>query len=265
MMASSAEISLEKVSVDFKVYGARSRSLKSRLTGLVLNRRSDGEHVDPVIRALDGIDLQLKPGDRLGIVGPNGSGKTTMIRVMAGIYKPSRGEARVKGRVASIIDLNFGLDSEATGYENIILRGLYLGLSPGEVKNRTDEIADFSGLGDSLSYPLRTYSSGMVLRLAFSVCTCLDPDILLMDEWLTVGDLEFIEKARRRVTDLWDRSEIVVLATHSGALLRRLCNRALMLINGRVEVFGEVEEVLSHYHSWVQARQDAIAGETGDD
>ena len=262
MTSVSSEISIREATVDFKVYGARSRSLKNRLVDLFLSKGGQGPGKETTIRALNGVSLCLKPGDRLGVVGPNGSGKTTLLRLMAGIYEPSRGSAVSTGRVASIIDLGFGLDQEATGYENIILRGLYLGLSPAELKARTPEIAEFSGLGGSLAYPLRTYSSGMILRLAFSVCTCLEPDILLMDEWLTVGDLEFIEKARQRVTKLWDRSEIVVLASHSGPLIRRLCNRAVMLLEGEIRAQGETEEVLSVYRSWVREKRQGLAGKT---
>ena len=177
------------------------------------------------VRALEGVSLAFEHGDRVGLVGRNGAGKTTLLRVLAGAFEPTHGHGcGGAGRTASLLNISLGIDSEATGYENIMTRGLFLGLMPEQVRERMEEVAAFTELGDYLAMPVHTYSSGMRVRLAFAVCTCFDPEILLMDEWLSVGDRAFVQKARRRLEEFVDRAGILVLASQSSALLKRVCS-----------------------------------------
>lgn len=225
-------ISLSKVCVDLPIYGAHSRSLKNRLISAATGGRLAKESGVTSVRALSGIDLELRPGDRVGLWGHNGAGKTTLLRVLAGAYTPTEGTAKIDGSVTSLINLSLGLEQEATGYENIALRLMMMGRNPAEAKNVTAYVESFSELGDFLSLPIRTYSSGMLLRLAFAISTTVTPEILLMDEWLSVGDTEFVSKAEQRLDELLDQTEILVIASHSPELLKRRCNRILMLEHG---------------------------------
>ena len=167
-------------------------------------------------------------------MGHNGSGKTTLLRVLAGIYEPVRGRLSVTGQVSSLLDLSLGMDHEATGYENIMLRGALMGLSPSRLVGKVGEIAEFAELGAYLSMPIRTYSSGMLLRLAFAVATSITPEILLLDEWLSVGDADFSKKAERRLVEMLESSAIVVLASHNISLIKRFCTRMLHLEHGHI-------------------------------
>jgi len=239
---------LENVWVEFPIYSAGSRSLKKTLIQMGTGgriRREDGGRVS--VQALRDVSLHLDDGDRIGLVGANGAGKTTLLRVLARICEPPRGRVHIEGRVAALFDASLGMDVEATGYENITLRGLLLGLSLSEIRNKTEEIAEFTELGDYLDMPVHTYSSGMLLRLGFSVSTCVDPEILLMDEWISAGDAHFIEKAKRRMESFMDRSSIVVIASHSNHLIRRLCNKAVFLAHGEVKAIGPVNAILEQY------------------
>ncbi len=247
-MSVGASLRLDAVTVDFPVYGADVRSLKTdllrRATGGRIGRDS-GRRLS--VRALEGVSLALEHGDRVGLVGANGAGKTTLLRVLAGVYQPTRGQVRRRGRVASLFDISLGIDPEATGYENIVVRGMLLGLSSAEIRERAGEIGAFTELGDYLAMPVRTYSSGMKLRLAFAVCTCIEPEILLMDEWIGVGDAAFIAKAERRLEEFVDRAGILVLASHNPALLKRVCVTGVLLDAGRVKAVGPIAEVLQGY------------------
>jgi lipopolysaccharide transport system ATP-binding protein len=230
-----ARIRARDLVVEFPIYAASTRSLKNAVLRATTGgkvARDSGRRV--TVTALDHVSFDFREGDRVGLVGHNGSGKTTLLRVLAGAYEPVAGDLRIEGRVASLLDLSLGLDQEATGYENILVRGLMMGYSVREMRRRTEEIAAFSELGDYLNMPVRTYSSGMQLRLAFSVATSVEAEILIMDEWLSAGDADFAEKATRRLLDLVARSSILVLATHSAELVESLCNRVLRLEHGRV-------------------------------
>ncbi|MGY4287229.1 ABC-2 type transport system ATP-binding protein [Bradyrhizobium sp. LM2.7] len=195
------------------------------------------------VQALDDISFTLKQGDRLGLLGHNGAGKTTLIRVLAGIYEPTRGSLRVVGRNVPMFDIGLGMDEEASGYENIRTRGLILGLSPEEIDERVPEIVEFAELGDYLELPIRTYSSGMLLRLVFSIAASIHGDIILMDEWIAVGDAQFRKKTHDRLQEITARSGIVVLASHDHGLLRDTCNLGLFLEGGRVRAYGAIEDV----------------------
>lgn len=245
-----AAITCENVSVDYPLYGGGSRSLKKTLMRMGSGGRISRDAGDRVcVQALRDVSLHIDHGERVGIIGSNGAGKTTLLRVLAGIYEPTRGVVRHEGRISPLFDTTLGMDTEATGYENIVLGGLFLGLSPREIRGRTDEIAEFTELGDYLSVPVRTYSTGMMLRLAFAVSTCIDPEILLMDEWIGVGDAHFLEKAERRMERLVGQSRVLVIASHSDALIKRLCNKVVLLDHGEVKAIGLVAEILDQYNA----------------
>ena len=241
---------LESVTVDFPVYNASARSLKNRLLHHGTGGRiacSAGNRL--CVRALEDVSLALEHGDRLGLVGANGAGKTTLLRVLAGAYEPTRGHVHRRGRSASLLNVSLGIDAEATGYENIMIRGLFLGLMPEQVRERMEEIAAFTELGDYLAMPVHTYSAGMRLRLAFAVCTCFEPEILLMDEWLGIGDRAFVEKAKRRLEEFVERAGILVLASQNAALLERICTTGVVLVAGRLKACGPIGEILQEYRS----------------
>ena len=251
-MSATASLGLESVTVDFPIYNTNTRSLKNRLlhhgTGGRIGRDSGNRLC---VRALDDVSLAFEHGNRIGLVGHNGAGKTTLLRVLTGAYEPTRGHVQRRGRIASLLNISLGIDSEATGYENIKMRGLLLGLMPDEVRERMDEIASFTELGDYLEMPVHTYSAGMRLRLAFAVCTCFEPEILLMDEWFNVGDPGFVEKAKRRLEEFVDRAGILVLASQNAALLERVCATGVLLKAGRVKAYAPIEEILKEYRESV--------------
>jgi lipopolysaccharide transport system ATP-binding protein len=227
-------ILLNNVCVDFPIYNTTTeRSLKNHLmkaaTGGLMGSNEQG-HV--VVKALHNICLDLKEGARLGVFGHNGAGKSTLLRVISGVYEPTGGSVVVKGKVTSLIDLSLGMDSEATGIENIFLRGALLGFNRRWLSAEVKEIVDFAGLGNFIEMPLRTYSTGMQMRLAFSIATLQQPEILVMDEWLTVGDADFQEKAQQRLKEIVKKSSILVIATHSPELVGQLCNRMIRLERG---------------------------------
>lgn len=241
-------IRLQNVSVEFPIYNSSSRSLKNRVlsiaTGGKIERRSDRL---VIVRGLEDVNLTFREGDRVGLIGHNGSGKTTLLRVLSGIYTPTHGSAIISGHCVSLININLGIDPDATGRENIRLRSAMMGMPPEEVAEKFDQIAEFSGLGEFLDVPFRTYSSGMQLRLAFATSTAVRPEILIMDEWLSTGDEDFKDRANARMRDLVDSTKILVLASHSKELMEKNCNRVIWLEHGRVRMDGEPGEVLSTY------------------
>ncbi|GLC98055.1 putative o-antigen/lipopolysaccharide transport ATP-binding protein ABC transporter RfbE [Cupriavidus sp. TA19] len=245
-----ASVKFEDVSVDFPIYNASGRSLKKRLIQVATGGQLGADpHGRVVVRALEGLTFSLKDGDRVGLLGHNGAGKSTLLRLLSGVYVPSSGSARIHGEIGSLIDISLGIDPEATGRENIYLRGGLLGMSRTQINQRIDEIIDFSELGDFVDMPLRTYSSGMHLRLAFSVSTIVRPEILLMDEWLSVGDEGFRHKAESRMKELVQATNILVIASHSRELVQHTCNRAIWLEHGKVRMDGGAEAVCAAYFS----------------
>ena len=243
-----ALIDFQNVCVDFPIYNANGRSLKKRLiqvaTGGQLGADPQGR---VVVRALEDLSFTLKDGDRVALLGHNGAGKSTLLRLSSGVYEPSAGVARIEGEIGSLIDISLGIDPEATGRENIFLRGGLLGMTRREINNRIDEIIDFSELGDFVDMPLRTYSTGMHLRLAFAVSTIVRPEILLMDEWLSVGDEGFKHKAEKRLTELVESTNILVIASHSRDLVMHTCNRVIWLEHGKIRMDGEPDSVCHAY------------------
>lgn len=243
-----AAITLKDVIVDFPIFNANSRSLKQRVLGAATGGRLAADAAGHVIvRALDGISVQFREGDRVGLMGHNGSGKSTLLRVLGGAYAPTSGSAFIDGEVGSLIDISLGVDPEVTGRENILIRGALLGMKRSEIDAYVPELIEFTGLGNFIDMPLRTYSSGMQLRLAFTISTVLRPGILLMDEWLASADEEFRPRMEKRLSDLVRDSSILVIASHSRELLLRLCTRVVWLKRGRIEADGEPKDVVAHY------------------
>jgi ABC-2 type transport system ATP-binding protein/lipopolysaccharide transport system ATP-binding protein len=240
-------IEAKNLGIEFPVAPPNARSFRHlaiKAASRVGGRVSKSAGSFQFVQALDDISFTLNRGDRLGLFGHNGAGKTTLIRVLAGIYEPTRGSLRVVGRNVPMFDIGLGMDEEASGYENIRTRGLILGLSPEEIDQRVPEIVEFAELGDYLELPIRTYSSGMLLRLVFSIAASIHGDIILMDEWIAVGDAQFRKKTHDRLQEITLRSGIVVLASHDHGLLRDTCNLGLYLEGGRVRAFGAIEDVM---------------------
>ncbi|MGV8839392.1 MAG: ABC transporter ATP-binding protein [Bauldia sp.] len=245
---------LEDVHVEFPIYAAQRsfrKALFSRATGGRIDRSGNNR---VAVKALSGVSITLAEGDRLGLVGHNGAGKSTLLRVMAGVYEPVIGRVLASGKITSCFDLLPGLDLEDSGYENIVTAGLLFGMSHAEIESRIPEIEEFSELGEYLALPVRTYSSGMLVRLGFALATSVDPGILLLDEGIGAGDARFADRASRRLQSLVDRSRIMVLASHSDDLVRAWCNRAVLLEAGQIVEAGAVDEVLAAYHARNQAR-----------
>ncbi|MYV30514.1 ATP-binding cassette domain-containing protein [Rhodococcus sp. DSM 6344] len=246
-MTENVSIETRGACVDFPIFDAKSRSLKKAFLGRAGGAigRNDSDVV--VVEALRDVTLSLKEGDRIGLVGHNGAGKSTLLRLLSGIYEPTRGSAAIRGRVAPVFDLGVGMDPEISGYENIIIRGMFLGMTRKQMLAKMDEIADFTELGDYLSMPLRTYSTGMRVRVALGVVTSIDPEILLLDEGIGAVDAEFMKKARTRLQDLVKRSGILVFASHSNEFLAQLCDRAMWIDHGTVRQSGGIEEIVRAY------------------
>jgi lipopolysaccharide transport system ATP-binding protein len=243
-----AHILLNNVGIEIPIFNASTRSLKKKLiqtvTGGSIHQYDEGL---VVVKALQNINLEIKHGDRIGLLGHNGAGKSTLLRVLSGVYKPTHGQATIKGYASSLIDVSLGIDSEATGRENIFIRAALLGLSKKQITEQMEEIIEFSELGDFIDMPVRTYSSGMHLRLAFSVSTIIRPEILIMDEWLSVGDESFKHKAEVRMQELVEGTSVLIIATHSRELIMKTCNRALWLEHGKIKMDENVKDVCELY------------------
>ena len=248
MKTSKASIELRNVGVDFPVLRQSSRSFKNRIlssvTGGLIDRKYDGS---VIVRGLQNLNLKIEAGERVGLIGHNGAGKTTLLRVLSGIYAPTQGDAIINGECVSLINIGLGIDPEATGRENIKLRSAMIGYTPKQTRDKLDEIIEFSGLGSFIDMPFRTYSSGMQLRLAFSVSTSIRPQILVLDEWLSTGDEEFRHRAEKRMAEVVDSTDILILASHSQQLLMENCNRVLWLEHGKVKLDGPPTTVLASY------------------
>jgi ABC-2 type transport system ATP-binding protein len=252
--AADVSIRTQGAWVEFPIFDAKSRSLKKTFLGKAGGTIGRNKSNVLVIEALRDITLSLDTGDRVGLVGHNGAGKSTLLRLLSGIYEPTRGKAVVKGRVAPIFDLGVGMDPEISGYENIIIRGLFLGETRKKMLSKVDEIAEFTELGEYLSMPLRTYSTGMRVRLAMGVVTSIDPEILLLDEGIGAVDAEFLKKAQVRLAKLVERSGILVFASHSTEFLARLCKTAMWIDHGSVKMMGGIEDVVRAYEGEDAAR-----------
>ncbi len=226
------KIEIKNATVEFPTYDA-DRSFKKMVFRATVggNVRQQSNSVINV-RALDSVSMSLKEGDRVGLVGHNGSGKSTLLRLISGAYEPIKGSVSVKGNINSLLDISLGMDERASGYDNILLRGLMMGFSRKQILEKMDEIVEFSELGQFLSMPLRTYSSGMKMRLGVAVSMSLPTDILLMDEWLSVGDENFQKKASLKISELIKNSKILVIASHSKEIIHDLCNKIYYMKHG---------------------------------
>jgi lipopolysaccharide transport system ATP-binding protein len=234
---------LDRVSLHFPILMAGSRSLKNEFVQSVTGGRIGESKGHRVVEALNGVTAAFREGDRVGLIGHNGAGKTTLLRVLNGIYPPTAGSVPATGRIGSLINISFGIDPGSTGRENIFIRSALMGVKRAEVQRRYDDIVEFAELGDFIDLPVKTYSSGMTMRLAFSIATAYPTDILLMDEWLGVGDRQFRSKVQMRLEMLMQRTGILVLASHSQPILTSVCNRLLWLEHGRLRMDGSVDSV----------------------
>ena len=241
-----ARIVLDKVSVHYPLAEIRRLGLKDTVTELAMGGRIGGGLGGLGVGALSNVSFELNDGDRIGLIGSNGAGKTTLLKVLGTILPPSKGRIEVQGRVSALLSIHLGMDADATGNENILYRARHMGLSEREIAARFDEIADFSELGEYLAMPMRTYSSGMKLRLAFAIATAFAPDVLVLDEWLSAGDAAFQKKAGQRLTELIERSGVFAFASHSTKLLERYCNKGLVLEHGQVAFYGPMAEALAY-------------------
>jgi ABC-2 type transport system ATP-binding protein/lipopolysaccharide transport system ATP-binding protein len=245
-----ARIELTDVSLEYPVYNARDRSWRSVLrtlrAGGRISRRAGNR---AVVLGLREVSLAIEHGERVALLGLNGAGKTTLLKLIAGVYEPTNGELAVDGRISPLLDAGLGLEPELSGRENILLHGMLRGIEERVLQEKIDSIADVSELGEHLYLPVRTYSTGMVSRLSFAVSVCIDPEILLLDEWGAVGDYRFSRKAGELFDELIDRSRILVLASHQLALVRRTCTRGVVLVGGRIAFSGPVDEAVWIYES----------------
>ena len=239
----SALIRLNGVELSYPIYSIRAHSLRNTIANLAIGGKllKDGQDIIHV-KALDRVSFELGEGDRMGIIGHNGAGKSTLLKVIAGIYEPDRGIVDVVGRISSMIDISLGLDGAFTGRENMINMGRMRGFTTRQILAKTDEIVEFSELGPYIDLPVKTYSAGMQTRLVFAVATSLDPDILLLDEWIGAGDASFADKATQRMKDVLNKSRALVLATHNHNLIKNVCNKVLVLNGGNQEFFGDVKD-----------------------
>jgi ABC-type polysaccharide/polyol phosphate transport system ATPase subunit len=243
-----ARIELDRVCLTFRVREQYQITLKEFLLRGMYRRRRN-----PLlkVRALRDVNLRLRDGDRVGVLGGNGAGKSTLLRLLAGVYWPTSGRRQVVGRVSSLFELNLGFEMEASGRQNIIYRGYLQGETPRSIRTKMDEIAEFSELGRFLDVPVRYYSAGMLVRLAFSIATAVDPEILLVDEVLGVGDLAFQRKAQRRMKELQARAKVMVVVSHDLDTLARLCDTGVWLAQGRVQMVGRMKNVIAAYQEYV--------------
>jgi ABC-type polysaccharide/polyol phosphate transport system ATPase subunit len=248
-----AAIVVNKVHVDFPVYGSHRtlrRELFERTIGGLMKR--DRRNKDQLtVKALIDVSLELTEGDRLALIGQNGAGKSTLLKVIAGVYEPVIGKVMVEGRITPLFESVPGFDAEDTGYENIITGGLLRGMARAEIESRIPEIEEFSELGDYLSLPARTYSSGMKTRLSFAIATSGDPEILLLDEGIGTGDAAFAERAAGRIKTLIGRGGILILASQSERLITSICNKAALMQSGRILEVGPIDEVFEAYRSTI--------------
>lgn len=242
-----ALIKFENAGLDFPIFDAASRSIKKNFMSFATGGKVGEHNGRVVVSALNNLNFEIYDGERVGLIGHNGAGKTTLLRMFSKVYYPTAGKVTVDGDIGSLISISLGINPEFTGRENIYIRGALLGLRKKEINSKIAEIIDFTDLGDFIDMPVRTYSSGMQMRLGFSVSTIFTPEILLMDEWLSVGDEGFKEKAEARLSSIISSTKILILASHSYELLRTNCSRILWLEHGNIKMDGKPDDVLPHY------------------
>lgn len=242
----SALIQLDQVSVKFRIYHNPSPSLKDTFVNWFTGNKKLNDFRD--FYALHEITLTINPGDRLGLIGLNGAGKSTLLKTISGIYKPHQGKISVTGRITPLMELGAGFDPEQTGRKNILLYGALLGFPPAVMKEKEKEIEEFSELGDFLDLPVKYYSSGMNSRLAFSIASITNSEILMIDEVFATGDGHFVDKSSKRIQHMVEKSSILIMVSHGLHHIRQLCNRVIYLEQGNIILDGEPNEVILHYH-----------------
>jgi ABC-type polysaccharide/polyol phosphate transport system ATPase subunit len=244
-------IELDNIGLTFRIRNNKRITLKEFVIGQFLRKNSNAIME---VKALQNITMSVGQGDRIGIIGHNGAGKSTLLRVLAGIYPPTTGTLTVEGRISSLFDISLGFEIDANGWENIAYRSYLQGETPRSVRRKRDGIAEFSELGDFLDMPVRYYSAGMVVRLAFSIATAIDPEILLIDEVLSVGDMAFQIKARQRMMDMMAKAHLMVVVSHDLESLAKLCSHGIWLDHGRMVTAGPMDQVVDAYTSSVPAQ-----------
>lgn len=230
-----AEITFKNATIRYPVYGSHGMSLRSHLMRVATGGNIEQDARTTVVTALKDVSFTLKDGDAVGLIGHNGSGKSTLLRTMAGIYPPSEGSVTLRGKTSTVFEIGAGLDHELSGYDNIIHLGMMMGMSYREAKSLTPDIEEFTELGDFLQLPIRTYSSGMTMRLMFAVATAVTPEILLLDEMFSTGDAGFQEKSLARIRKIIGAAKIFVFASHDRSLIKTYCNRVFKLEHGHME------------------------------
>ncbi|UNM06475.1 MAG: ABC transporter ATP-binding protein [Holosporaceae bacterium] len=241
-------VSLKKVSVDFPIFNGEKFSLRSTIINKLGGQLAEENDSVSSVKALKDITFDVQKGDRIGLVGHNGSGKSTLLRTIAGIYTHTSGELRVSGNVSTLFDIGSGFNDEMTGNENLFFGALVYGNSFKKAKESMTAMQEFTELGDYLNLPMRTYSQGMKTRIGFAVATNFEPEILLIDEVFGAGDKDFFEKSKKRIESLVEKSNALFLASHSDDLIRKFCNKAILMSHGEMKAFGAVEDVFSLYY-----------------
>lgn len=254
-----AKIELNNLSVTFNAHAQKRVSFKEYLLrGLF--RRSANPAVR--VRALENINLTIGDGERVGIVGHNGAGKSTLLKALAGVYPPTSGTRRVEGKICSLFDITLGFENEATGWENILYRSYLQGETPASVRAKMDQIIEFAELGEFINFPVRNYSAGMLMRLAFSIATAIEPEVLLVDEVLAVGDLAFLTKAKARMRELMKHASLMVIVAHDLDTLRAMCTRCLWMVHGQIAAEGDPKWILDAYSAAATAAAEALEAQS---
>jgi len=244
------QVKLDNINLHYSSLAFRETSLKAYLFKMLgLKRKKPLSNV----HALKNIQLEIKPGERIGLVGHNGAGKSTLLKAIAGLYPISSGNREVKGKIRALFELHLGFEQEATGRENILYRGLLLGQRPREMNRLTDEIIAFTDIGEFIDYPIKTYSAGMLVRLAFAISTAIPGDVLLLDEVIGAGDSDFLAKSKIRINKLIQNAEMMVLASHDFNAMRSLCNRAIVMHHGTKLFDGSVDDAIECYQNVMQS------------
>lgn len=242
-------IRIKNLSLEIPVLEKTGNAFTNKILNMALGGVISKKKDIATIRALDGINLDLGDGDSLALVGHNGAGKSTLLRVIAGLFVPTIGDIEVKGNVSSLLSVGMGMDFELSGYDNIFLMGLLLGMTKNQIRKKLQNIIDFTELGEFINLPVKTYSAGMATRLSFAVATAIEPEILVLDEGIGAGDARFIHKAQDRAKELYRKTNIMVIASHDETLVRSFCNKAILLERGKIVRQGTVDEILTAYNS----------------
>lgn len=243
-------INLKNISLDFPVYEANSLSIRNTFKNVgrdLISRSKISMENRSIVKGLTDINLSIKHGDKVALLGSNGSGKTTLLKLIAGIYSPTLGNIEKKGKINCMLDIGFGFEPDATGYENIYLTNIFQGIQKKDIDIMLSEIEEFSGLGEFLNMPFRTYSSGMQARLAFSCAVANSPEILLIDEFFSTGDKDFLKKSEKKVLEMMSSSSILIFASHNLEMLKKICDKGILIKDGKVDDYGEINNIIEKY------------------